>query len=188
MIIVVKLLIMIPFVSAFRRVAPRFVYTDRFIVPIVSFRGLKTIKNTGRIEKSFMASQNSNLQDVELNDELKSSFMSYSMSTILSRALPDARDGLKPVHRRVLYAMNMLNLGPDTPFRKSARIVGEVLGKYHPHGDQSVYDALVTSSSHFFLLLFLFKSECIILGTYGSTLCHESSTSFGSWKFREYRQ
>ncbi len=86
---------------------------------------------------------------VELNDELKTSFMSYAVSTILGRALPDARDGLKPVHRRVLYAMQVLNLTPDSSYRKCARIVGEVLGKYHPHGDQSVYDALVRMAQDF---------------------------------------
>ena len=82
----------------------------------------------------------------EMKTEIRDSFMAYAMSTILSRALPDARDGLKPVHRRVLYAMHALRLTPDSPFRKCARIVGEVLGKYHPHGDQSVYDALVRAS------------------------------------------
>ncbi|MDQ9734336.1 DNA gyrase subunit A, partial [Acinetobacter baumannii] len=67
----------------------------------------------------------------------------YSMSVIVGRALPDVRDGLKPVHRRILYSMNELNLSPDKPYRKSARIVGDVLGKYHPHGDSSVYMAMV---------------------------------------------
>lgn len=80
---------------------------------------------------------------LEMSEEIKSSFLSYALSTILSRALPDVRDGLKPVHRRVLYAMHAIKLSPDSPFRKCARIVGEVLGKYHPHGDQSVYEALV---------------------------------------------
>jgi len=89
---------------------------------------------------------------VELNDELKASFMSYAMSTILGRALPDARDGMKPVHRRVLYAMQVLGLTPDSGYRKCARIVGEVLGKYHPHGDQSVYDALVRMAQDFVML------------------------------------
>ncbi len=91
-------------------------------------------------------------QSVELIDELKGSFMSYAMSTILGRALPDARDGLKPVHRRVLYAMHVLNLTPESSYRKSARVVGEVLGKYHPHGDQSVYDALVRMAQDFVML------------------------------------
>ena len=89
------------------------------------------------------------LQSTELIEELKSSFMSYAMSTILSRALPDVRDGLKPVHRRVLYAMQVLNLTPESGYRKCARVVGEVLGKYHPHGDQSVYDALVRLAQDF---------------------------------------
>ncbi|ROL56955.1 DNA gyrase subunit A [Bacteroidetes/Chlorobi group bacterium Naka2016] len=76
-------------------------------------------------------------------DEIKTSYLDYSMSVIVSRALPDVRDGLKPVHRRILYAMNELGLTPNRPYRKSARIVGEVLGKYHPHGDAAVYDSMV---------------------------------------------
>lgn len=95
---------------------------------------------------------NPRIQNIELNDELKSSFMSYAMSTILGRALPDARDGLKPVHRRVLYAMQCLNLTPDNTYRKCARVVGEVLGKFHPHGDMSVYDALVRMAQDFVML------------------------------------
>ena len=90
--------------------------------------------------------------EMELNDELKASFLSYAMSTILGRALPDARDGLKPVHRRVLYAMHGLNLLPSNTYRKCARVVGEVLGKYHPHGDMSVYDALVRMAQNFVML------------------------------------
>jgi DNA gyrase subunit A len=78
-----------------------------------------------------------------IDEEIKESFINYSMSVIVSRALPDVRDGLKPVHRRVLYAMNELGLVPGRPFKKSATVVGDVLGKYHPHGDSSVYDALV---------------------------------------------
>ena len=95
---------------------------------------------------------NPRIQDIELNDELKASFMSYAMSTILGRALPDARDGLKPVHRRVLYAMHCLNLTPESTYRKCARVVGEVLGKFHPHGDMSVYDALVRMAQDFVML------------------------------------
>jgi len=83
------------------------------------------------------------VEAVSLENEMKRSFMSYAMSTILSRALPDARDGLKPVHRRILFGMRELKLAPSGPFRKCARVVGEVLGKFHPHGDGSVYDALV---------------------------------------------
>lgn len=87
--------------------------------------------------------------DAELTGEMKSAFLSYAMSTILSRALPDVRDGLKPVHRRVLYAMHNLGLSPDSSYRKCARIVGEVLGKFHPHGDSSVYDALARMAQSF---------------------------------------
>src|SRR6059036_2305153 len=78
-----------------------------------------------------------------IEDELKESFLDYSMSVIVQRALPDVRDGLKPVHRRILYAMNELGLNYNKPYKKCARIVGEVLGKYHPHGDTAVYDSLV---------------------------------------------
>jgi DNA gyrase subunit A len=78
-----------------------------------------------------------------LHLEMERSYLEYAMSVIVGRALPDVRDGLKPVHRRILYAMYELGLTPDRPFRKCARVVGDVLGKYHPHGDQSVYDALV---------------------------------------------
>ncbi len=86
-----------------------------------------------------------------IEDELQQSFINYSMSVIVSRALPDVRDGLKPVHRRILYAMNELGLVPGRPFKKSATVVGDVLGKYHPHGDQSVYDALVRMVQEFSL-------------------------------------
>ena len=86
-----------------------------------------------------------------IHEEVKESFINYSMSVIVSRALPDVRDGLKPVHRRVLYAMNELGLVPGRPFKKSATVVGDVLGKYHPHGDQSVYDALVRMVQDFSL-------------------------------------
>ena len=78
-----------------------------------------------------------------LHTEVQRSYLEYAMSVIVGRALPDVRDGLKPVHRRILYAMYELGLSPDRPFRKCARVVGDVLGKYHPHGDQAVYDALV---------------------------------------------
>ena len=81
---------------------------------------------------------------VNLEDEMRSSYLDYSMSVIVSRALPDVRDGLKPVHRRILYAMYELGLVPNRPYKKSARLVGEVLGKFHPHGDSSVYDAMVS--------------------------------------------
>jgi len=86
---------------------------------------------------------------VPIEDEMKRSYIDYAMSVIVSRALPDVRDGLKPVHRRILYAMSELNLTPDRPYKKSARVVGEVLGKYHPHGDVSVYDAMVRMAQDF---------------------------------------
>lgn len=91
----------------------------------------------------------SQVTPIDINDELKSSFLSYSLSTILGRSLPDVRDGLKPVHRRILYAMYRLGLSPESGFRKCARVVGEVLGKFHPHGDQSVYDAMVRMAQDF---------------------------------------
>jgi DNA gyrase subunit A len=86
---------------------------------------------------------------IAIHDEVKNSFMDYAMSVIVSRALPDVRDGLKPVHRRILYAMYELAMWPDKPHKKSARIVGEVLGKYHPHGDTAVYDAMVRLAQDF---------------------------------------
>ncbi|HPY95094.1 MAG TPA: DNA gyrase subunit A, partial [Clostridia bacterium] len=90
-----------------------------------------------------------NLIPTELEHEVKKSFIAYSMAVIVNRALPDVRDGLKPVHRRILYAMNELGMTADKPYRKSARIVGEVLGKYHPHGDSSVYDSMVRLAQDF---------------------------------------
>ena len=86
---------------------------------------------------------------VNIREEMKRSYIDYAMSVIVGRALPDVRDGLKPVHRRILYSMNELGMYPDKPFRKCARIVGEVLGKYHPHGDSSVYEALVRMAQDF---------------------------------------
>jgi len=90
-----------------------------------------------------------NTEEVLIEDSIKSSYLDYSMSVIIGRALPDARDGLKPVHRRILYAMNDLNLSHRAPYKKSARIVGDVIGKYHPHGDTAVYDALVRMAQDF---------------------------------------
>ena len=87
--------------------------------------------------------QDNNLIDVNLTSEMKTSFIDYAMSVIVARALPDVRDGLKPVHRRILYGMNELGVSPDKPHKKSARITGDVMGKYHPHGDYSIYEAMV---------------------------------------------
>jgi len=86
-----------------------------------------------------------------IEEEMKQSFINYSMSVIVSRALPDVRDGLKPVHRRILFAMNELGLVPGRPYKKSATVVGEVLGKYHPHGDIPVYEAMVRMVQDFSL-------------------------------------
>lgn len=96
-----------------------------------------------------MNNEERRIKPIDIEDEMKKSYLDYAMSVIISRALPDVRDGLKPVHRRILYAMNELNLTPDKPHRKSARIVGDVLGKYHPHGDSAVYDAMVRMAQDF---------------------------------------
>ncbi len=90
-----------------------------------------------------------NIVNRDIVDEMKESYLNYSMSVIVSRALPDVRDGLKPVHRRILYGMNELGSQWNRAFKKSARIVGDVMGKYHPHGDSSVYDALVRMAQSF---------------------------------------
>ena len=92
---------------------------------------------------------NNKIVPMNVVDEMKESFIAYAMSVITSRALPDVRDGLKPVHRRILFAMNGLGLNAGSRFRKSATVVGEVLGKYHPHGDSSVYDAMVNLAQEF---------------------------------------
>ncbi|TXE80309.1 DNA gyrase subunit A [Campylobacter peloridis] len=89
------------------------------------------------------------IENIDIENSIKSSYLDYSMSVIIGRALPDARDGLKPVHRRILYAMNDLGVGSRSPYKKSARIVGDVIGKYHPHGDVAVYDALVRMAQDF---------------------------------------
>ncbi|KKI51196.1 DNA gyrase subunit A [Christensenella hongkongensis] len=86
---------------------------------------------------------------IDINQEMQKSFIAYAMAVIINRALPDVRDGLKPVHRRILYSMSELNMYPDKPYRKSARLVGDVLGKYHPHGDTAVYDAMVRMAQDF---------------------------------------
>lgn len=104
------------------------------------------------------------IKHVELTSELSKSYLDYAMSVIVSRALPDIRDGLKPVHRRILFAMHQINLGPSSSFSKSAKVVGEVLGKYHPHGDQSVYDTLVRLAQDFSMRYPLIQGQ----GNFGS--------------------
>ncbi len=96
-----------------------------------------------------MDKEENKIISVDIEEEMKKSYLDYAMSVIVSRALPDVRDGLKPVHRRILYAMNELGLSPDKQYRKSARVVGDVLGKYHPHSDTSVYDAMVRLAQDF---------------------------------------
>ena len=103
-------------------------------------------------------------KSVNIEDEMRSSYLDYAMSVIVSRALPDVRDGLKPVHRRILYAMDGLGLNHASPHKKSARIVGEVLGKYHPHGDVSVYDAMVRMAQDFSMRYMLVDGQ----GNFGS--------------------
>ncbi len=101
---------------------------------------------------------------ISLEEEMKSSYLDYAMSVIVSRALPDVRDGLKPVHRRILYGMNVGGYGADRPYRKSARVVGEVMGKYHPHGDAPLYDAMVRMAQPFAMRLMLMDGQ----GNFGS--------------------
>jgi len=108
--------------------------------------------------------ENQDIQEVRIEDSMRASYLDYSMSVIIGRALPDARDGLKPVHRRILYAMNDLSMSHRSPYKKSARIVGDVIGKYHPHGDNSVYDALVRMAQPFSLRAPLIDGQ----GNFGS--------------------
>ncbi|GAK06903.1 DNA gyrase subunit A [Geomicrobium sp. JCM 19038] len=96
-----------------------------------------------------MADQESRIHEINISQEMQTSFLDYAMSVIVSRALPDVRDGMKPVHRRILYAMNELGMTPDKAYKKSARIVGDVIGKYHPHGDSAVYEAMVRMAQDF---------------------------------------
>ena len=106
----------------------------------------------------------SEFEGISISDEMKRSFLDYAMSVIVSRALPDARDGLKPVHRRILHSMNEQGYDWNKPFRKSARVVGDVIGKYHPHGDQSVYFALVRMAQDFSMRVMLADGQ----GNFGS--------------------
>ena len=104
------------------------------------------------------------IQQINIEDQMKSAYIDYSMSVIVARALPDVRDGMKPVHRRVLFGMSELGLTSGGQFKKSARIVGEVLGKYHPHGDSSVYDAMVRMAQNWSLRYMLVQGQ----GNFGS--------------------
>ena len=106
------------------------------------------VEDAGLLDK-IQTTSLSNEQPIYIEDEIKASYLDYSMSVIVSRALPDVRDGLKPVHRRILFGMNEMGMSYDKPFKKSARIVGDVLGKYHPHGDLAVYGAMVRMAQDF---------------------------------------
>ena len=106
----------------------------------------------------------SDLPSITIEEEMKQSYLDYAMSVIVSRALPDCRDGLKPVHRRIFYAMREGGYTSDKPYRKSARIVGDVMGKYHPHGAQAIYDSLVRMAQDFSLRLPLIDGQ----GNFGS--------------------
>ncbi|AFC27003.1 GyrA [Paenibacillus mucilaginosus 3016] len=106
----------------------------------------------------------SQVKEIDIGSEMRTSFMDYAMSIIVSRALPDVRDGLKPVHRRILFAMSELGMSPDKPYKKSARIVGEVIGKYHPHGDSAVYETMVRMAQDFSLRYMLVDGH----GNFGS--------------------
>src|ERR687890_861595 len=105
-----------------------------------------------------------NIEPRGLEEEMRSAYLDYAMSVIVGRALPDARDGLKPVHRRVLYAMNELGLQPNRSYSKSAKIVGEVMGNYHPHGDSAIYDTLVRMAQDFSMRSILVDRQ----GNFGS--------------------
>ena len=111
-----------------------------------------------------MSNLDKDIVPVKIEEELKQSYLDYAMSVIVGRALPDVRDGLKPVHRRVLFAMHQLNNDWNKPYKKSARIVGDVIGKYHPHGDSAVYDTIVRMAQPFSLRHMLVDGQ----GNFGS--------------------
>ncbi|MDO9131334.1 MAG: DNA gyrase subunit A, partial [Anaerolineales bacterium] len=104
------------------------------------------------------------VEQVDINDQMRAAYLDYAMSVIVARALPDARDGLKPVHRRILYAMHDMGMRSNAAFKKSARIVGEVLGKYHPHGDSAVYEAMARMAQDFSMRYLLVDGQ----GNFGS--------------------
>src|SRR5512147_650347 len=104
------------------------------------------------------------IQSVDIDNEMRTAYLDYAMSVIVARALPDARDGLKPVHRRILYAMEDLGVRAGTAYKKSARIVGEVLGKYHPHGDMAVYESMARMAQDFSMRCLLVEGQ----GNFGS--------------------
>ena len=116
------------------------------------------------VEENIQAGNNGNVQHVDIDSQMREAYLDYAMSVIVARALPDARDGLKPVHRRILYAMQELGIRSNTAYKKSARIVGEVLGKYHPHGDSAVYETMARMAQDFSLRYMLVDGQ----GNFGS--------------------
>lgn len=142
---------------------------SRHFLPTRHVARRKTTMTTGRDGSPPAAiediPQDPGILRADLRDEMSRSYLEYAMSVILGRAMPDLRDGLKPVHRRILFAMHNMGLSPTAPFRKSARVVGEVLGKYHPHGDTAVYDALVRMAQTFSMSVPLVNGH----GNFGST-------------------
>src|SRR5207249_10504590 len=114
--------------------------------------------------KELIPPRDGEIEEIALRQALEERYLQYALSTITGRALPDARDGLKPVHRRLLYAMQQLRLAPGAAFKKCARVVGDVIGKFHPHGDQAVYDALVRLAQDFSMRVPLIDGQ----GNFGS--------------------
>ncbi len=112
----------------------------------------------------FLVQMSGGVLPVSIEQELESSYLSYAMSVIVSRAIPDIRDGLKPVHRRILYSMYKSGYDHNKPYKKAARVVGDVMGRYHPHADTAIYDALVRMAQDFSLLVPLIDSQ----GNFGS--------------------
>src|SRR5918996_1286621 len=115
-------------------------------------------------DDTIQINNNGNVQQVDIDSQMREAYLDYAMSVIVARALPDARDGLKPVHRRILYAMQELGLRSNSSYKKSARIVGEVLGKFHPHGDSAVYETMARMAQDFSMRYMLVDGQ----GNFGS--------------------
>ena len=115
-------------------------------------------------EENVVPANTGNIESVDIDSQMRTAYLDYAMSVIVARALPDARDGLKPVHRRILYAMHELGMRSNSAYKKSARIVGEVLGKYHPHGDSAVYESMARMAQDFSMRYLLVDGQ----GNFGS--------------------
>ncbi len=126
------------------------------------------------------------LEQVEIVKEAKKAYLDYAMSVIVARALPDIRDGLKPVHRRILFAMNEMSLGPTAKFSKSAKIVGETMGKLHPHGDMPIYDALVRLAQDF-SMRYTLKETSVLLTVTHLLLCVTPKQNYALWRWKCFR-